>query len=372
VRIEAAIREQHASAAAADLRARECGDNHPDASHNTLPPLPPKNIENGEEFDSESRRLWVLQALKGRSSLLIIDQADYLSQPHSQLRSSYGGAGVETELDEVVSGDSGKDEDDDLEDGGGSMDDLENEDLKTFLDELFDAARSIKILLASSMDRPLLVQGGGVGRGVVEATVSLNGLSLRDSVRLFCRLSPKLRTAKEREQCLSVLVPPETTASSLSHAARNNLRKSRLLEALGNGMPGRIVHVALAETSLELLMGIAKNTHEKPNERSSPLTVVSTALTTIPPQPVTSTGRSRLSGAGGGGGGGVTSSLDPLTPPPPVPLSLTPSVPPQPRSAAEISSRGSSSLSPRNTLNRANEGAELTRQSSIDLEDVPH
>jgi len=384
-RIEVAIREQAAAAQAADKRAHSCGVFNNDILQ-MLPPLPPRHVE-GEEFDSESRRSWVLQALRGRTSLLVIDQADYLAHQgnsnaqslRESLRASFTG-GVEGELDEVYDDDSGgvdqlDEELDEHQVNDIRIDDLENDNLKTFLDDLFDSARSIKILLASSGDRPLLGNGIGGSGGVVEAIVPLGGLNLRDSVRLFCRLSPRLRTAREREQCLSFLVPPElsnnNSNSTNSKGALTSLKRgSRLLEALGNGMPGRIVHVALAESSLDLLMGIAKNTTqiEKQNETLS--TNTSTSSTT--------------SSSGSSGGHvmpplSVTTNNNNTTQPPPLsPLSQTPS----PRRSQQSPTAQSSSVSggaaeepptpPPISPLRQYEGSELRRQRNVDLEDLPH
>ena len=97
--------------------------------------------------------------------------------------------------------------------------------------------------------------------------VPLGPLSLQDAVRLFCRLSPRLRTAKERKQCLEFLAPtskvhhagsqlsltPDTTAASSSA----QLRESALLMALSNGFPSGILEFSLAEVSLDEIISIA-------------------------------------------------------------------------------------------------------------------
>lgn len=367
VRIEAAIREQAASAQAQAIRASGCGVNSNEFSQ-MLPSLPPQGGD-GEEFDGENRRNWVIQALKSRSALLVIDQADYLSNPHQtnhNLRSSFGGRpSVDNELDLKAVNEHTNSLDDDHDiDGDGEGDSECDEDLRSFLDDLFDAARSIKILLASSADRPLLGDGGS--GGVVEAIVPLGGLSLRDSVRLFCRLSPKLRTAREREQCLSFLVPPEPATSS--NMTRNPLRSHRLLDALGGGMPSRIVHVALDPSSLDVLLGIARNTpalierKEKPLPTPSQVTAAPLAVATIEVPTATAIT--------------VTSATTTATTTPAELVSSVGASDSTVRIGAigeggAAASGGGSAVTSVNALH-ANEGDELTRQDNVDLEDVPH
>ena len=264
-----------------------------------------------------AREAWIVRALRDRSALLVVDHADALLRRNSNslapgTQGSSGGSGstscggadslegkplsLRLSHDATASGSlsGAADDDGNNSDDDDNSDDLDDEEegggLRGFLGRLFHGARHMKVLLATnaSSEGGAAISAstsgssgsslsGGPGDHLVSAMVPLGPLSLQDAVRLFCRLSPRLRTAKERKQCLEFLAPANKghTASSSSPFAttatpitaqqqsHNNLnaaqaREAALLAALGNGFPGHIVQLALAEASLDQLVSVAK------------------------------------------------------------------------------------------------------------------
>jgi len=269
------------------------------------------------DFNRRSaREAWIIRAFRDRTALLVVDHADALlrrnngsvvqgSQGSTEGNATSGGTdSLEGKpLSLRLSHDTSKSLGGAADDDGNSSDDdisdnLDSEEegggLRGFLGRLFHGARHMKVLLAtnaSSEGSAAISSGstgghssglsggrrGGGGDHLVSAMVPLGPLSLQDAVRLFCRLSPRLRTAKERKQCLEFLAPTskvhQTGSSSLAgatassnaqqqqsqgHATAAQARESALLAALGNGFPGHIVQLALAEASLDQLVSVAK------------------------------------------------------------------------------------------------------------------
>jgi hypothetical protein len=228
-----------------------------------------------------AREAWVIGALRERSALLVVDHADALLHQSGDLGQGRGrGSGAGRRDGKPLSlrlshdaggaaggaGDQGSSDEDEAGDGL----DEEGGGVRGFLGRLFHGARHMKVLLATNAaaadaHAPSSAGGGGssgglpTGRGdhLVSAVVPLGPLTLHDAVRLFCRLSPRLRTAKERKQCLEFLAPPKD-ARPAAQAGAAHAREAALLAEMGNGFPGHIVQLALAEASLDRLVSVAK------------------------------------------------------------------------------------------------------------------
>ena len=105
-------------------------------------------------------------------------------------------------------------------------------DLKMFLSRVFSKCKFIKILLTSTESLSSGVQQ--LSSGLIEYSVKLGPLSLRNSLRLFAKLTPVLVTSESKMSFVSTLL-----ANKLS----SNVQAA-ILSLLGDGHPGVIVKMA--------------------------------------------------------------------------------------------------------------------------------
>lgn len=166
---------------------------------------------------------------------------------------------------------------------------IDNSELRMMLNQLFDEARNVSVLLSS---RALLCRRSAPrlapGSGAMETVVRIGPLALKSAARLFARQCPQLHTAADRRKFHDLMAehPKDTSAQKLREAvarvragravnfssivsvrsAANVLssRERRVLAALGNGFPADIVARAFDTTrsGLEQLLDVAAPTPE--------------------------------------------------------------------------------------------------------------
>lgn len=131
-------------------------------------------------------------------------------------------------------------------------DDNSATDLRLFLGRLFNKCKHVKILVTSVES---LLGDQQIG-GLIEYTVPLGPLTLRDSLVLFAKLTPTLLTSQQKLTFVSSMIPPKTismsrsslqsTSTSNGSGSQSSLHPvwSKLLTLLGDGHPGVIVKMA--------------------------------------------------------------------------------------------------------------------------------
>lgn len=103
-------------------------------------------------------------------------------------------------------------------------------DLKMFISRLFSKCKFIKVLMTSTESLSSGVQQ--LSSGLIEYTIQLGPLSLRNSLRLFAKLTPVLFTSESKVAFVESLMPTVLAAAA------------KILVLFGDGLPGIIVKMA--------------------------------------------------------------------------------------------------------------------------------
>jgi hypothetical protein len=135
-------------------------------------------------------------------------------------------------------------------------------DLKYFLGRLFECCKHVKVLVVATETLGMRHVGGF---GVVENCVSLGPLSLRNSLRLFARLTPALMTSEQKAAFVRALLPPGPPGERHTHVTVNSREltpaAAQVLSLFGNGHPARIVKLACESShdSVEALQAMGES-----------------------------------------------------------------------------------------------------------------
>jgi hypothetical protein len=114
-------------------------------------------------------------------------------------------------------------------------------DLKLFIGRLFERTPQLKVFITAS--NPLCPEGFGV----VEYTVPLGPLTLRNSLRLYARLAPPLVTAASKQAFVSLLTPQNQSHVTIT-STNLSVTAVRILQALGNGYTTQVIKLACSST----------------------------------------------------------------------------------------------------------------------------
>jgi len=119
------------------------------------------------------------------------------------------------------------------------------EDLKVFLASLFQDCAAVKVLVVCTQTLRMLRIPT---HGVAETTCGIDNLTLKNTLRLFARMSPLLKTIQDKESFVRKMLGDRQQAQqqqSMTMASRGITTKSaNILRALGNGHPATILKLA--------------------------------------------------------------------------------------------------------------------------------
>jgi len=122
---------------------------------------------------------------------------------------------------------------------------LDMETLKSFLASLFEECAAIKVLVVCAQTLRMLRIPT---HGVAETTCGIDNLTLKNTLRLFARMSPLLNTMQCKESFVRKMLGDKQQAQQqqgMTMASRGITAKSaNILRALGNGHPATILKLA--------------------------------------------------------------------------------------------------------------------------------
>jgi len=111
-------------------------------------------------------------------------------------------------------------------------------DLKMFISRIFSKCKFIKVLMTST--ESLSSGAQQLSSGLIEYTIQLGPLSLRNSLRLFAKLTPVLPTSESKVAFVESLMPTVRPGGS----GREMVAAAKILVLFGDGLPGIIVKMA--------------------------------------------------------------------------------------------------------------------------------
>jgi hypothetical protein len=111
-------------------------------------------------------------------------------------------------------------------------------DLKMFISRVFSKCKFIKVLMTST--ESLSSGAQQLSSGLIEYTIQLGPLSLRNSLRLFAKLTPVLPTSESKVAFVESLMPTVRPGGS----GREMVAAAKILVLFGDGLPGIIVKMA--------------------------------------------------------------------------------------------------------------------------------
>jgi len=139
---------------------------------------------------------------------------------------------------------------------------LDMEDLKVFLASLFQDCAAVKVLVVCAQTLRMLRIPT---HGVAETTCGIDNLTLKNTLRLFARMSPLLKTMQDKEAFVRRMLGDKQQAQQqqgMTMASRGITTKSaNILRALGNGHPATILKLAheCTDSSFEDLMKLCES-----------------------------------------------------------------------------------------------------------------
>ena len=145
-------------------------------------------------------------------------------------------------------------------------DDDTSTDFKFFLSRLFDRCSHLKVLVVSTETLGMR----HINFGVVEHSVQLGPLTLRNSLRLFARLAPALSTESSKLTFVQELLPAKLLDVTVN-SRDISVVASKLLALFCNGHPARIVKMACESTpqSIDALTKLCQSIKQSTIENSS-------------------------------------------------------------------------------------------------------
>jgi hypothetical protein len=140
-------------------------------------------------------------------------------------------------------------------------------DLKFFLGRLFDRCQQVKVLVTCTQS---LGMKHISGFGVVENSIFLGPLTLRNSVRLYARLASSLLTSAAKSAFIAALLPPRQH-NVMSNSKSITQTSVEILQLFGNGHPAAIVKLACESTpeSVESLIQAGMRIRSQSSQQSS-------------------------------------------------------------------------------------------------------
>ena len=123
---------------------------------------------------------------------------------------------------------------------------LDMDELKVFLATLFQECPALKVLVVGTHTMRMLRLPN---YGVAETTCGIENLTLKNTLRLFARMSPLLKTMQDKESFVRRMLGKQPHQLSMTMGSRGiTLKSANIFKALGNGHPATILKLAHEST----------------------------------------------------------------------------------------------------------------------------